>query len=317
MRAEAAPRRLLLHVGMHKTGTSWIQAVLAHNRATLMAHGIGYPDLGGGRGPWAPDFGMNHGWPLVRLAAGDAPDSRFGGIGTPAAVAGTPQARTRALRALKDALDDRDLRLVVLSGEQLSNVLRAPEAVRLAELLHRPDLSVRVLAYVREPVSFAVSMAQQRLRAGGTRHEVCERPPLPAYRRRLGKFLKAFGHDDVEIRVYDRRRFSRGDVMRDFLEATGEADLLEILDRPPRRRGNPAMSRAAARLLDARNRALEALSPGLAERHPPRALRLFERWLPGSPFDLPETAKAQVRARSRADVEWLAGRLGAPPFDER
>lgn len=35
-------RKLVLHVGMHKTGTSSIQASFAHNRSVLADHGVGY-----------------------------------------------------------------------------------------------------------------------------------------------------------------------------------------------------------------------------------------------------------------------------------
>ena len=37
-------KRLILHIGQHKTGSKALQAFLAHNRLHLLAHGILYPN---------------------------------------------------------------------------------------------------------------------------------------------------------------------------------------------------------------------------------------------------------------------------------
>jgi hypothetical protein len=51
-----APERVVLHVGMHKTGTTYLQNRLGRNRDTLAERGIRYP--GGGTGASSPPFAV-------------------------------------------------------------------------------------------------------------------------------------------------------------------------------------------------------------------------------------------------------------------
>jgi hypothetical protein len=47
--AAQGPKRVLLHVGTPKTGTSYLQDVLFRNRELLREHGILYPPTGSTR----------------------------------------------------------------------------------------------------------------------------------------------------------------------------------------------------------------------------------------------------------------------------
>ncbi len=76
--------------------------------------------------------------------------------------------------------------------------------------------------YVRDPYEFATSAFLQRLKSGSTLDNPRRRLPLPEYRNKLQPYIDAFGRENVDIRIFDRRRFIGGDLISDFLAAIGE-----------------------------------------------------------------------------------------------
>ena len=298
--SEAPARRIYLHVGQHKTGTTWIQNVLDHNRARLAERGICYPDLG-----------ACHGWPLVFLFARGDDIDRLGPMIGQRRRHSNPRRKARNLEILNAALDDPKWRKIVISGEQLCDMLRWNEVRAMGEALQREGTEIRVIFYAREPLGYAASMTQQRLKAGLTLKELRAEPPTPDYRRRLQKYFRFFGRENVEIRVYDRKRLKDGDVLADFMDAIGEPEI--ALDAPASLAANSSMSGRAARVLDWRNRLFKRISPTFARRHPPWLLPSVAR-LPGPPFSLPRAVKADVTRRSAQDSAWLGRKLGFEPF---
>ena len=298
--SEAPARRIYLHVGQHKTGTTWIQNVLDHNRARLAERGVCYPDLG-----------ACHGWPLVFLFARGDDIDRLGPMIGQRRRHSNPRRKAQNLAVLNAALDDPKWRKIVISGEQLCDMLRWNEVRALRDALEREGTEIRVIFYAREPLGYAASMTQQRLKAGLTLDELREEPPTPDYRRRLQKYFRFFGRENVEIRVYDRKRLKDGDVLADFMDAIGEPEI--ALDAPASLASNSSMSGRAARLLDWRNRLMKRVSPTFARRHPPWLMPSIAR-LPGPRFALPRGLKAEISRSSAEDVAWLGRKLGFEPF---
>ncbi len=298
--SEAPARRIYLHVGQHKTGTTWIQNVLDHNRARLAEHGVCYPDLG-----------ACHGWPLVFLFAREDDIDRLGPMIGQRRRHSNPKRKAQNLAILNAALDDPKWRKIVISGEQLCDMLRWNEVRAMGEALQREGTEIKVIFYAREPLGYAASMTQQRLKAGLTLKELRDEPPTPDYRRRLQKYFRFFGRENVEIRVYDRKRLKDGDVLADFMDAIDEPGI--ALDAPASLAANSSMSGRAARLLDARNRLFQRISPTFARRHPPWIMPSVAR-IPGPRFALPKGLKAEISRSSAEDVAWLGRKLGFEPF---
>lgn len=300
--SQAPRRRLYLHVGQHKTGTTWIQNVLDHNRARLAEAGVCYPELG-----------ACHGWPLVMLFARPDDIDRLGPSIGMRRRHSRPARKIENRRILDAALDDPKWRKIVISGEQLCDMLRWSEVGVLAEALKRPDLDVTVIFYAREPLGYAASMTQQRLKAGLTLKELAAAPPTPDYRRRLQKYFRFFGRENVEIRIYDRARLKNGDALADFMEAIGEPDI--PLDAPASLADNSSMTGRTARLVDLRNRLFQRIGAKFARANPPWILPSIAR-LPGPRFALSAAVRADVARRSRDDLNWLGEKLGYAPFPE-
>ena len=100
-----------LFFGQHKTGTTWIQNVLDHNRARLAERGVCYPDLG-----------ACHGWPLVFLFAREDDIDRLGPMIGQRRRHSNPKRKAQNLAILNAALDDPKWRKIVISGEQLCDM---------------------------------------------------------------------------------------------------------------------------------------------------------------------------------------------------
>ncbi|MEO0680918.1 MAG: hypothetical protein AAF192_10950 [Pseudomonadota bacterium] len=303
--SEAPERIAWLHVGLHKTGTTWIQRSLRRGREALAAQGVGTPDLG-------PDPG----WPLV-LWAQALPQGGTGaaaGAGSTAKAAAdraalrTPEARAEVDARMDALIEDAALRALILSAEQFAAQLRPRHIRALRARLERAGWQVRAVAYVRAPLDYAASMIAQSVKSGALLSRRLADPPTPQARRRLGPWLQALGPEAVALRRYDAAAFPDGDVLRDFARTLGAPDL--PLPRPDAAAANPRPGAWGLAALDLRNRLAEAISPGLARRRPPRAARLALS-LGGPPFVLPDRTAALVAERSAEDEAWLDARLAA------
>ncbi|HEX8779738.1 MAG TPA: hypothetical protein VF728_01030, partial [Nocardioides sp.] len=124
--APPGPRRVLVHVGTPKTGTSYLQDVLFRNRDLLREHGILYP---------ADRFDAHF------LAALDLMQLPWGGLETEAAGAW-------------DRLAEQVRRwdgTAVISHEILATASRT-QVARALESLGHPDTEVHVVLSVRDLV---------------------------------------------------------------------------------------------------------------------------------------------------------------------
>lgn len=203
--------RLILHCGLHKTGTTSLQTVMRDAAGRLPAHGVLYPragrldQLGGGH--------HNLAWELRQ-------DRRF-----------RREAGTLADLAAEVAGFEGD---VVLSSEDFENALDDP--ARFRPLLELPELAGRravFAVYVRDQASYLESLAHQKLLHGFgeafdalleevTRHGQVARHEWRYqfdYRRmadRLDRLGPALGRP-IEVRVRNYHAFGHRALLADFL----------------------------------------------------------------------------------------------------
>lgn len=198
----ASGKKLLIHVGTGKTGSSSIQYTLRRADRRGYLKPVHYPNL----------FNKVHHEALTTLY------KPFKGV--PRAVrslfSGNEQeypAHVEQYRAaFKDALASHDK--LVLSSEHLYTIDDAAVA-SLSELLREQGFdSVKILLYLREPASFFLSQAQQRVKASS-------RLPDPNTRMtRYSTYVKRWrSHfEDVEVREFSTEALTGGDVVHDFME---------------------------------------------------------------------------------------------------
>lgn len=136
-------RALHLHCGLHKTGTTALQAALSSASGALRSHGILYPRSGTPEGTLAQH---NLAWEMTR-------DRRFapehGGIG--------------ALLVEIEAFEGR----VVLSSEDFEGALLRPALWRsLLDQTAQAGYAPTLVVYLREPVAYLESLYVETLKHG-------------------------------------------------------------------------------------------------------------------------------------------------------
>jgi hypothetical protein len=275
---------VVLHVGMHKTGTTSIQRSLQH----LDRQRARYMQLGG----------SNHTVPIVTAFSPDPARMemhRRAGRGADelAAMKRNALQRLDSELALAGKYDK-----MVISGEGI--VTLPPPALReLRAVLLRGVPRVQVFAYLREPVGYSVSAFQQRVKDGGGLLRLVR----PEYRKRFERFVKVFGRDHFSPRVFARDKLKGGSAVADFCDVWSLP-----FDPKEEVRSNESISEPVVKLLHLFNRqgpepqtqarwrnARTELATSLAAHFPGR-------------FELPPEFHAY--AVDPEDLEWLEQELG-------
>ncbi len=146
-------KTLYLHIGLPKTGTSFLQAVFAYNAARYAEHGLSYPDL----------HGNHDGASKGKVSSGNA--VRIAGFALPSLRIGlTPLGPAELLDSLNEKMDH------LLSSEWLCG---CPFSY-LRELEHTLSRKFRVqfLAFVRSPQERIASAYLQGLKSGMYRNSL-------------------------------------------------------------------------------------------------------------------------------------------------
>lgn len=298
-------KTLFLHIGMPKAGSTTIQETLFARRLDLAAVGIHYPNLG-----------PSHSKVFLALFSPKKMKLRPRVIGHLGFEKASQDYDLAALeRLLVDELTGTDASTVITSGEMLFG-FKAGQCRDLRSVLEPHFDRIRILVYLRDPISLATSRAQQNVKGGqSTIAEMGDpgairagRSPLvPRYREPIETWSEAFGADAVVLREFDPRAFAGGDLMVDFGQVVGiPEDLARAMSGL---RSKVARNAEAIELLD---RYL-ARTP-LAERDRFAQLRNLIEDLPGSRFALPRATLEAVEAAAEPEVAWLRARTGRDIF---
>jgi hypothetical protein len=190
------PDRLVLHIGMHKTGTTAIQKALdGYDDGTIRMARLGVP---------------NHSIPMLTCYVAD-PTRYHVWVrqGLPATEVLRRRDYWRARLAEELALPRE---VLILSGEEMS--LMKPASV--SDMLDDLRLKARqtdVLGWLRPADSYIASAFQQQIRAGQKTLDL----PRPRYRDRFAPYLDLVGRDRLALRLYDPAR----PAVAEFCETVG------------------------------------------------------------------------------------------------
>lgn len=158
--------KIILHVGLHKTGTTSLQNYFGHNRKTLSSLGVLYPALS--VNSYTPD---NHSWPIRNLTMLSPEQYHLNIMHN---VLG--QDLIVAIESLNKqflALGDKKESTLLLSGEGIST-LKVKELTKLKEKLlsiSKKEVCIEIHYFTRNATSYISSIVQQRLK-GGTKEDI-------------------------------------------------------------------------------------------------------------------------------------------------
>ncbi|MBT9292143.1 hypothetical protein [Prosthecodimorpha staleyi] len=301
------PRTLYLHIGMPKTGSTSIQESFDAHRAELLAAGINYLD-----------FGPSHSKVFLALFSPKKMKLRTRvtkHLGADTAM--TDYSLDDLEQAFTTQLTLPGAGITIASGEMLFRFSKA-QCRDLHRFLAPHFDTIRVVAYLREPLSLANSRAQQNVKgARGTLAEMADpaairtgRSPLvPHYREHLETWASVFGRDAMILREFNRAQFVGGDLLVDFCHVVGVPDAMHqalagIWTKTAR-------NAESILILDSYlRRSREGRRPAFA----PLRDRLED--VPGSHFSLPEPVLRAVMQAVEEDVAWLRKETGQPFFSD-
>lgn len=190
-------RKLILHIGHPKTGTTTLQKTLQASRPALAENGILHPFTGS-----TGNKGNN--WPLLRnlLHEGDTK------------LTGSDISEAEKLwRSVLYQIDTENPHTIILSSEQLFRRTVATKTTSLASNLKKLASEIIVVAYLREPAAYRLSQVQQQMKS------------KPSFSMREGDFFRATlepyqtsGIGQMNVRVFDRDKLKHGNIVHDFFE---------------------------------------------------------------------------------------------------
>ena len=276
--------RLIVSIGLHKTGSTSIQASLqGYDRG-----GIRYADLGH----------RNHSTPLLQVLRPGYVRSEQRRDPSLAARGRVAAEKARADLARELATPAKTL---ILVAEGLSLCSRE-EVERFRDMVRSRACSVEIVACVREPLGLMSSIAQQQLKRWRPR-------PAPLgvnYQARLEPWLEVFG--SVTFRLFDRSALVGGSVVQDFLQVAG-IDPATVEERGM----NQSMSLDAARWLACLWRSYPNIEEPRFRVARREAMALLTA-MPGDKFRLPpDLVRAAV---DKADVSWAENVTGFHLFED-
>lgn len=288
--------RLWLHIGLPKTGTTFLQTTLLKNRAALLEQGILYPMAGlvsAGHMLFAPGVLSEQ-----RKQLSDV--SRL-----------LDRARPELWDALAEEVREANPNSVILSTEYFTE---AENLIALKRLCDKVTANVAVIVYLRRQDDYVEAGWSQAVKAGMTAEPLNLRQydPRCDWQLFLDRWAAMFGRNALHVRVYGKAVRSTG-IVNDFASIVGfDASTFD-------QQSSDRNERLHDAVLDYRRieNALGMMDSDLAQR---ASLRLGGKPLPMPMVDALHNVRAQFLAcfaESNAVVarDYL-GRANGQLFDE-
>ncbi len=282
--------KYILHIGLMKTGTTALQAVLSGNRDRLISEGILYPSI--------DLLQSKH----VQLVWSCVPDQL-----SPFAISKCSGVTTRAyLDAVENERRDEQANIVIVSAEDFA--IYEPHRFQDIVSAFREDL--RIVVYLRPQDEMIESMYKQRLKGAGItdsfeefvtsalRTGIAGIAPLDYYNLLCG-WAEMVGDDCLVVREYGRA--AKQDIVRDFLASAG----LSLELNSTRKRANVSLEGPYAMFVRSANRYMpqqvrhEFISDveALQENHPAERRALLTTELRRYVYRQYEESNAAVASR--------------------
>jgi len=277
----------IIHVGMHKTGTTSIQQSLNG----FSDDKFYYARL---------DQEANHSLPMFSLFS-PSPEKHH-----------LHRANGRKGRALEKYIDDVKLdlkqsiaeangRTMIISGEDISN-LSAAVLVSMYNHLSQYFKSIMIIAYVRPPASYMTSSFQEKVKGGLGVMNIDSL--YRNYKKNFSKLDDIFGRENVHLSKFNPRAFPDNCVVSDFCSTLG-------MPSPKRRSAikNESMSLAATSFFYKYNN-LTSSSP--LQQLKPYVVNLLSKQLGldnARKFRFASKLLTPILDANRDDIKWMEDRI--------
>lgn len=194
----------VVHIGMHKTGSSSIQSMLYNQ---LNDDNFHFTKLGG----------ANQSAQIFSLFA-DHPEKYHGHVARGWMEDEVQRYNEQNLKMLVNGFKSKSKSIVeIISGEDIG-YFNFDELCRLNDFIKIYFRSVKIIAYIRPPASYIQSAFQELVKHGLNRFDLsgCN----PNYTR-FKMFDTVFGRDNIIIRPFVSGQLLGGDIVKDFAHTLG------------------------------------------------------------------------------------------------
>ncbi len=201
-------KRLFLHIGFHKTGTSALQEYLDDNRKQLIELGIFYPKSYSGLFPGNVDLS----W------AFDKTPPSWSSVNT--------TNKNIIIEYYKTQIEKTNCETVIISSEDFVLLDSQSDSIEKLKKFFI-NFDVKIIAYVREPIEFILSLYSHAVRSRSIncslKRYIAEKYSFRAadYPTRLQPWIKIFGRKNVIVKKYSTAEFVNNNLVDDFFAATG------------------------------------------------------------------------------------------------
>ncbi len=207
--------RIFLHIGIHKTGTSAVQAYLDRNREWLIARGYEFY-----HGMFGPE---NH----AELHGAAMRDERGSPFRDFHRITDTPSLRQQVSERVAGFIAQRHCDRLIFSAEGLSYLRHADELHRLADML--PPQHTTVIVYLRDKAEFLRSyraeLAKQRRPLSNEQGNYAYCEP-DSWLTDFDALLAAYAatYPDIRVKQYDAVVANQRSIIPSFLAEIGITD---------------------------------------------------------------------------------------------
>jgi hypothetical protein len=207
----------IIHCGLHKTGTTSIQINCSRYADLLLNAGIYYPKF-------SPSTWVNHSVPLSIMFMDNPRTTSH----TVRKEYSDDEAVCFAANTLKTYLMNEisviDAQKILFSGEDLS-VFSDKELRKLAGFIKEIGaVETEVVVFVRHPINFILSNAQELIKAGLTTLKAAlHYGNLQQIKVKINKFQCVFGSQNVKVVSFDDAIKKTGDISKYFFDMLGVA----------------------------------------------------------------------------------------------
>lgn len=288
---------IIIHIGMHKTGSSSIQ----HTFAQLPSPEIEYIDWG---------ISGNHSALYVLLFEDLENLSDYHGFKArgPEYARTLPALRKDWYARVSQQVARAGDKTVIFSAEDISSPAFESALPRLHDFFSGWSESVSAIGYARSPGGFMASAFQQILKDSGI-VDLNSRWALPDYRARFDRIDRIFGPNKVSLKDFSMDCLKGGDVVQDFAHEIGLSPLAEdqII------RTNESLSLEAVALLYVQRKLGRGFVAGFDGAHAANTTFIAKLATIGRrKFAFSAQMLAPILERERDDIAWMEERLGHP-----
>lgn len=232
-------KKIFLHIGMHKTGTSSIQSTLFHSTELLKKYNVFYPT----------SLGENHSIPLYSNFC-ENPSRYYLHVKNGLSQKEVEHFNESYINSFMAELKQNyDIERLVLSGEDVSSLTEL-DLIKLRKFLRKElnNYELKIICFVRNPWSYFTSSTQEYLKVGHNKPAI----PTSIYKTCLEKFITVFGRDSISVYSFEKACNAEYGIVGEFLKIIGLD--YNVINQIPIKRVNESLSHQAVEIIEYINR---------------------------------------------------------------